>query len=244
MRNNSEWAFGVRALEKGKLWSGYVKNVVDGDTIDVCFNIYGIQRVRLVGINAPEIGEDGYEEAKEFVNKTCWGEAIKLDVDDKKQYDPHYRILAVVYVNETNLNEKLVKEGYAEIMYIEVWWPLLVQKMIGHYQYYGISGNIRGLQSFYDHTEKLAFKWINRRSQKKSYNWSQFNRFLSFNPLPKQKIYHFYALSYNRGCTPEEPDEGKPQVRFCEGAHSNPGANTPIGGGLWPYSTRNNRPQG
>jgi hypothetical protein len=39
-------------------------------------------------------------------------------VDDKKQYDPHYRILAVVYVNETNLNEKLVKEGYAEIMYI------------------------------------------------------------------------------------------------------------------------------
>ena len=80
--------------------------------------IYGIQRVRLVGINTPEIGEEGYEEAKEFVNKTCWGEAIKLDVDDKKQYDPHYRILAVVYVNETNLNEKLVKEGYAEIMYI------------------------------------------------------------------------------------------------------------------------------
>jgi hypothetical protein len=35
-----------------------------------------------------------------------------------------------------------------------------------------------------------------------------------------------------RGCTPEEPDEGKLQVRFCEGAHSNLGANTPIGGGL------------
>jgi hypothetical protein len=35
-----------------------------------------------------------------------------------------------------------------------------------------------------------------------------------------------------RGCTPEEPDEGKLQVWFCEGAHSNLGANTPIGGGL------------
>jgi endonuclease YncB( thermonuclease family) len=80
--------------------------------------IYGIQRVRLVGINTPEIGEDGYEEAKEFVNKTCWGEPIKLDVDDKKQYDTYYRILAVVYVNDTNLNEKLVREGYAEVMYI------------------------------------------------------------------------------------------------------------------------------
>jgi endonuclease YncB( thermonuclease family) len=80
--------------------------------------IYGIQRVRLVGINTPELGEDGYEEAKEFVNTTCWGEEVKLDVDYKKQYDPHYRILVVVYVNDTNLNEKLVKEGYAEVMYI------------------------------------------------------------------------------------------------------------------------------
>jgi micrococcal nuclease len=80
--------------------------------------IYGIQRVRLVGINTPEIGEEGYKEAKEFVSTTCWGEAIKLDVDDMKQYDTYYRILAVVYVNDTNLNEKLVREGYAEVMYI------------------------------------------------------------------------------------------------------------------------------
>jgi micrococcal nuclease len=118
MRNNSEWTFGVMELKKGELWSGYVKNVVDGDTVDVCFNIYGIQRVRLVGINTPEIGEAGYEEAKDFVNTTCWGEAITLDVDDMEQYDSYYRILAVVYVNGTNLNEKLVREGYAEVMYI------------------------------------------------------------------------------------------------------------------------------
>jgi micrococcal nuclease len=118
IRNNSEWTFGVRELEKGELWRGYVKKVVDGDTIDVRFNIYGVQRVRLVGINTPEIGEEGYEEAKEFVNTTCRGEEVKLDVDDKKQYDPHHRILAVVYVNDTNLNEKLVREGYAEVMYI------------------------------------------------------------------------------------------------------------------------------
>jgi hypothetical protein len=35
-----------------------------------------------------------------------------------------------------------------------------------------------------------------------------------------------------RVCAPEESDEEKPQILFCVGAHSNPGAITPIGGGL------------
>jgi len=78
MRNNSGWTFGVKDLEKGKLWRGYVKNVVDGDTIDVSFNICGIQRVRLVGIDAPDIGEEGYEEAKEFLNETACGKRSNL----------------------------------------------------------------------------------------------------------------------------------------------------------------------
>jgi micrococcal nuclease len=71
-----------------------------------------------VGIDAPEIGEEGYEEAKEFLNETCMWEEVKLDVDDEKQYDSYYRLLAVVYVNETNVNVKMVIEGYAEVMYI------------------------------------------------------------------------------------------------------------------------------
>jgi hypothetical protein len=37
-----------------------------------------------------------------------------------------------------------------------------------------MSGNVRWLQIFYHHTVRLAFKWINRRSQRKSYNWDQF----------------------------------------------------------------------
>ena len=44
-------------------------------------------------------------------------EEFILDVDDEKQYGSYYRILAVVYVNETTLNEKLVREGYAEVIY-------------------------------------------------------------------------------------------------------------------------------
>ena len=58
------------------------------------------------------------KEAEERVfNETCMWEEVTLDVDDEKQYDSYYRILAVVYVNGTNLNEKMVREGYAEVMY-------------------------------------------------------------------------------------------------------------------------------
>ncbi len=53
---------------------------------------------------------------------------------------------------------------------LKEWWNALGLKLVGHYRYYGMSGNIRSLQNFYHHVVRLAFKWINRRSQKKSYN--------------------------------------------------------------------------
>lgn len=73
---------------------------------------------------------------------------------------------------------------------LKEWWKVLELKLLGHYLYYGMSGNIRWLQNYYYQTVRLAFKWINRRSQKKSYNWDQFHRFILCNPLPKPKIYH------------------------------------------------------
>ena len=71
------------------------------------------------------------------------------------------------------------------------WWKVLGLKLLGHYTATTkVSGNFRWLQNFYHQIVRLAFKWVNRRSQKKSYNWDQFHRFLQFNPLPKPKIYH------------------------------------------------------
>ena len=101
---------------------------------------------------------------------------------------------------------------------LKQWWPVLAMKLAGHYRYYGVSGNSYCIRTFYSQTVKLAYKWINRRRQKKSYNWTQFNRFLQFNPLPKPKIYHqLYTLSSYIGRITEEPNVGNLQVRFCEG---------------------------
>lgn len=68
------------------------------------------------------------------------------------------------------------------------WWKVLRAKLIGHYNYYGISGNYRCIAKFYKDVEWMVFKWINRRSQKKSMTLKEYTRYLEFNPLPKPKI--------------------------------------------------------
>ena len=79
---------------------------------------------------------------------------------------------------------------------LKEWWQVLRLKLFGHYRYYGISGNMPSMRVFYTKALRLAHKWINRRSQKKSYNWRQFLKFVRYNPLPLPKIYHLtYTLS-------------------------------------------------
>ena len=94
--------------------SGKCYKVVDGDTIDV----EGVGRVRFVGVNTPERGDSGYQEAKEYVKNMCLGKTVGLDIDDAKNKDKYDRTLAVVYVGGVNLNQELLKKGYAEVMYI------------------------------------------------------------------------------------------------------------------------------
>lgn len=67
-------------------------------------------------------------------------------------------------------------------------WRMLALKLQGHYNYYGMSGNFNGINNFYCQTRKLAFKWTNRRSQKASWNWESFGKYLDKYPLPKPKL--------------------------------------------------------
>ncbi len=73
-------------------------------------------------------------------------------------------------------------------------WKTLKSKLRGHFQYYGVSGNYGALQKFESETKRMILKWLNRRSQKKSFNWESFIAYLERHPLPKAKIHHdFYT---------------------------------------------------
>lgn len=79
---------------------------------------------------------------------------------------------------------------------LKEWWPVLRAKAQGHYNYYGVSGNMREMNVFCKILRKLAFKWINRRSQKKSFSLKRYSRYLEWNPLPRPRIYHaLYAFA-------------------------------------------------
>ena len=80
------------------------------------------------------------------------------------------------------------------------WWKTLESKLRGHYQYYGVSGNYRAINEYYNCIRKLLFKWLNRRSQKRSMDWEGYTRYLVFYPLPKPVIKHnLYSVHYNGG---------------------------------------------
>jgi hypothetical protein len=71
-------------------------------------------------------------------------------------------------------------------------WEMVAMKLRGHYQYYGVSGNFEAINIFHKKTRQMAFKWLNKRSQKRSFNWEQFENFMMRYPLPQPKLYYAF----------------------------------------------------
>ena len=84
------------------------------------------------------------------------------------------------------LNERLRRlrsqGGAAMVAFIQ-------RHLRGHIQYYGVSGNSRGVAGYVYFATRLLFKWLNRRSQKRSMNWKRFGQ--AVRPLlPVARILH------------------------------------------------------
>ena len=69
-------------------------------------------------------------------------------------------------------------------------WKTFCAKLRGHVQYYGVSFNFKMVSKFLYGAKKILFKWLNRRSQRKSFDWKKFDLFVKKHPLPTAKIVH------------------------------------------------------
>jgi len=92
--------------------------IIDGDT----FELANGDIVRLVCVDTPEKGKEGYEEATDFLFSLIYNKEVRLekDVEDKDIYG---RLLRYVYINATEdneekeifVNKEIVKQGYGDL---------------------------------------------------------------------------------------------------------------------------------
>jgi hypothetical protein len=66
----------------------------------------------------------------------------------------------------------------------------LGQKLRGHCSYYGITGNAAALARFKHALVWTWWKWLNRRSQRRTLTWERFGAFLRRTPLPRAIAIH------------------------------------------------------
>jgi hypothetical protein len=64
-------------------------------------------------------------------------------------------------------------------------WQAVARKMRGHFNYFGVTDHSRALSQFEGEVHKLVFKWLNRRSQRRSFTWESFRRYRARYPLPR-----------------------------------------------------------
>ena len=71
--------------------------------------------------------------------------------------------------------------------------PELNVRLRGHYNYYGITFNGKGVNSYFWQVQRILHKWLNRRGGKPVWDWARFNQLIKeWMPLFKPKLYHSY----------------------------------------------------
>ena len=72
---------------------------------------------------------------------------------------------------------------------------MLARKMLGHYAYYGITGNSKRLRWYAHQVQRIWRYWLARRTRGWRFRWDRFSVLLERYPLPQPKIIHRYAAT-------------------------------------------------
>jgi hypothetical protein len=96
--------------------NNYVSEIIDGDT----FEMNTGQTIRALCVDAPEQGQENYDEAKEFLEHLILHKNIRLESSDTSDNKDKYgRLLRFVYVNisdkEIFVNKEIVRLEYGKV---------------------------------------------------------------------------------------------------------------------------------
>ena len=115
----------VNPVEISEIYNDKIRimKVYDGDTVAV--NIDGQhESVRLIGIDSPETKGPYTEqecygnESKEYLKKLLLGQMVELKSDKlSSDRDKYKRLLRYIYLDEENINLKIIQDGQARLQY-------------------------------------------------------------------------------------------------------------------------------
>ncbi|HEC1238573.1 TPA: thermonuclease family protein, partial [Campylobacter upsaliensis] len=98
--------------------TGKVSKVIDGDTIELLaktskenpYNHITKLKIRLYGIDAPELKQAYGKEAKEYLSALVLKQEVSLIIENKDKYE---RIVGTIFLKGKDINKEMVKNGYA-----------------------------------------------------------------------------------------------------------------------------------
>jgi micrococcal nuclease len=88
-------------------------SIIDGDT----FRLETGEKVRLIGIDAPELSQPGGKMSREYLAHLILRKPITLERGSEDR-DKYNRLLRFVYIDNLYINEEMVRQGYAEARYL------------------------------------------------------------------------------------------------------------------------------
>src|SRR3990167_4033660 len=142
------------------------------------------EKTKLVAFDKKAVAQGIKQGTFDFLGFTFyWGKARSGRVIPKLKTRAKTMRIKLKKVNEwarQMRNQKPLKEI----------WKIFKAKLRGHVQYYGVSHNDAQVETFLYSAERIMFKWLNRRSQRKSFTWEQFQLYTVVDPLPKAKVVH------------------------------------------------------
>ena len=112
-------AWGCAPKPQGPPQQALVERVIDGDTLVLA----GGKRVRLLGIDAPEMEKEGRpaeflaHKSKAYLADLAQGKRVRLEYDQLR-YDHYGRLLAYIFVDDNILvNAALLRQGLAHVYF-------------------------------------------------------------------------------------------------------------------------------
>jgi micrococcal nuclease len=87
-----------------------ILRAVDGDTLELA----GGETIRLLCVDTPEEGKEGYEEAKDFLSSLVLSGEGDIRIEPQG-FDNYNRTLAWIYSGETLVNKEIIDNGYGTI---------------------------------------------------------------------------------------------------------------------------------